>query len=86
MVDARYDGLTLPGRALQTPTFRTTVRWSAEQVLGFVRTWSGVQSYMTATKQDPVEQIAGAVRDLFGSENSVQEVSWPLYIMAARQE
>jgi ubiquinone/menaquinone biosynthesis C-methylase UbiE len=85
MVDAHYDGLRLPGKALQAPAFRTTARWSAEEVLKFVRTWSGVQSYMAATKQDPVEQIAAAVRDVFGGDNAVQEVSWPLYIRAARQ-
>ena len=85
MVDSHYDGITLPGKPLQTPAFRTTVRWSAEEVLRFVRTWSGVQSYMAATKQDPVEQIAQAVRDVFGSDDSVQEVSWPLYIRAAQQ-
>ena len=86
MVDSRYDGLTLPGKALQSPTFRISVRWSADEVLRFVRTWSGVQSYMTATKRDPVAEIATAVRDVFGGDKSVREVSWPLYIRAARQE
>jgi hypothetical protein len=85
MVDARYEGITLPGKALPAPAFRVSVRWSADEVLRFVRTWSGVQSYMAAAKQDPVAQIAKAVRDVFGSDHSVQEVSWPLYLRAARQ-
>ena len=85
MVDARYDGIRLPGEALQPPAFSTTVRWSAEDVLRFVRTWSGVQSYMAATKQDPVERIAKAVWEAFGGDNTVREVSLPLYVLAARQ-
>jgi SAM-dependent methyltransferase len=85
MVDARYEGITLPGKDLPAPAFRVSVRWSADEVLRFVRTWSGVQSYMAATKQDPVVQIAKAVRDVFGGDHSVQEVSWPLYIRAAQQ-
>lgn len=85
MVDACYEGLTLPGKQLPAPTFRVSVRWSADEVLRFVRTWSGVQSYMVATKKDPVAQIARAVRDVFGGD-SVQEVSWPLYIRAAKQQ
>jgi hypothetical protein len=40
---------------------------------------------MAATKQDPVARIAKAIRDVFGGDHSVQEVSWPLYIRAARQ-
>jgi SAM-dependent methyltransferase len=86
MVDSRYGDLTLPGKAISSPAFRVSVRWSADEVLRFVRTWSGVQSYMAATKMDPVAGIATAIRDAFGGENSVQEVSWPLYIRAARQE
>jgi len=86
MVDSRYEGLTLPGKTLHPPALRASMRWSADEVLRFVRTWSGVQSYMTATKRDPVAEIATAVREVFGGENSVQEVSWPLYIRAARQE
>jgi hypothetical protein len=86
MVDSRYEGLTLPGKALQPPTLSVSVRWSADDVLRFVRTWSGVQSYMTATKRDPVVEIDRAVRDVFGSDKSVREVTWPLYIRAARQE
>jgi SAM-dependent methyltransferase len=83
IVDARYESLTLPGKHLPAPAFKVSVRWSALDVLGFVRTWSGVQSYIAATKKDPVAQIAQAIRDVF-SGDSVLEVSWPLYIRAAQ--
>ena len=86
MVDACYTGLTLPGKELAVPALRVSVRWSAHDVLRFVRTWSGVQSYIAATKKDPVAQIATAVQDVFGGHDSILEVSWPLYIRAARQQ
>lgn len=85
MVDSRYEGITLPGTPLPAPAFRMSVRWSADEVVRFVRTWSGVRSCMAATKQDPVAQIAETVRDVLGGDNAMQEVSWPLYIRAARQ-
>jgi SAM-dependent methyltransferase len=84
MVDSRYESLTLPGKDLKAPAFKVSVRWSADDVLKFVNTWSGVQSYMAETKQDPVAQIAGSVRDLFGGDDTIQEVSWPLYVLAAK--
>jgi hypothetical protein len=84
MVDSRYESLTLPGKDLKAPAFKVSVRWSADDVLKFVNTWSGVQSYMAETKQDPVAQIAGSVRDLFGGDDTIQEVSWPLYVRAAK--
>ena len=48
---------------------------------------SGVEIdfYSYHLRKKELEQIAKAVRDVFGSENSVQELSWPLYIRAARQ-
>ena len=42
--------------------------------------------YIAATKKDPVAQIATAVQDVFGGHDSILEVSWPLYIRAARQQ
>lgn len=86
MVDACYAGLTLPGKELAVPALRVSVRWSAHDVLRFVRTWSGVQAYIVATKKDPVAQIATKVRDVFGADDSMLEVSWPLYIRAAKQQ
>ena len=85
LVDARYTGLTLPGQELPTPELNVSVRWSADDVLRFVRTWSGVQSYIAAGKDDPVARLAPAVRDLFGGDDTTLDVNWPLYIRAARQ-
>jgi hypothetical protein len=61
------------------------VRWTSEQVLRFVRTWSGVQSYKALKQRDPVIEIEGAVREALGGDDSPVTLSWPLYIRAARQ-
>jgi len=84
MVDARYEGLSLPGEPLAAPSFRVSVRWNADQALRFVRTWSGVQSYMAVTHKDPVREIEGSVRRALGGGDSAVELSWPLYVRAAR--
>src|SRR5262249_45945056 len=84
MVDARYEGLALPGEPLKAPSFDVSVRWNADQALRFIRTWSGVQSYMVVAKKDPVVEIEGAVREALGGGDSAVELRWPLYIRAAR--
>ena len=84
MVDARYAGLSLPGEELTTPSFRVSVRWTSRQVIDFVRTWSGVQSYIAATKQDPVIELRAQIEAAFRGRDAVREVSWPLYVRAAR--
>jgi SAM-dependent methyltransferase len=84
MVDARYEGLSLPGEPLKPPSFSVSVRWNADQVLRFVRTWSGVQSYMAVARKDPVVEIEEAVREALGGGDSAVELRWPLYLRAAR--
>ena len=83
MVDSRYEGLSLPGDALEPPSFRVTVQWTSDQVLRFVRTWSGVQAYRAVTQQDPVLAIEDEVRQALGGDSRVT-LSWPLYVRAAR--
>jgi SAM-dependent methyltransferase len=84
LVDARYEGLLLPGEALRPPALSVSVRWTAEEVLRFVRTWSGVRSYQAVTRRDPVLTIEAAVRQALGGGDSPVTLSWPLYIRAAR--
>lgn len=83
-VDDRYEGIELPGRRLETPPFVAAVRWTASEILMFMRTWSGVQAFIEATGKDPVAAIAPEVKRLCGSGDSVHELQWPLYLRAAR--
>jgi SAM-dependent methyltransferase len=82
MVDARYEGLGLPGEKLRPPSFEVSVRWTAEQVLRFVRTWSGVEAYRAAHGSDPVLEIERPVRDALGDGPAT--LKFPLYVRASR--
>jgi len=84
LVDDRYRGIVLPGEPLTAPSFRVSVRWRARDVLRFVRTWSGVQSFIEATGRDPVADLEGAVEKAMGGGERVREIRWPLYLLAAR--
>jgi ubiquinone/menaquinone biosynthesis C-methylase UbiE len=84
LVDDRYETLALPGRALETPSLVVSARWTVAQVLDFVRTWSGVQSFAQATGVDPVAALAPRLASLPGAPESVHEIRWPLYLRASR--
>lgn len=84
LVDDRYRTIDLPGRALDAPEFTMSVRWTAAEVLRYVRTWSGVHAYTDATGEDPVERIAPSIDALCGSTGTRHELRWPLYIRASR--
>lgn len=84
LVDDRYGGIVLPGEPLASPSFRVSVRWRARDVLRFVRTWSGVQSFLEETGRDPVADLEGPVEEAMGGDERVREIRWPLYLRAAR--
>jgi len=84
LVDDRYEGLALPGRLLEAPPFVVSMWWTASDLLRFVRSWSGVQSYMEATGRDPVEELVPRLERVCGAPETVHEVRWPLYLRASR--
>jgi hypothetical protein len=59
------------------------VRWTADQVLRYVRTWSGVHAYRAANGRDPVLAIEEAVRVALGGD-APSLLRFPLYVRAAR--
>jgi SAM-dependent methyltransferase len=83
-VDGRYEAITLPGRELEVPAFTVSATWTAREILDFVRTWSGVQTYTQSTGKDPVVELAPAVERACGSADSAHRLRWPLYLRASR--
>jgi SAM-dependent methyltransferase len=84
LVDDRYEGITLPGSAIRAPSLFVSIQWTEAQILGFVRTWSGVEAYVRATGENPVDALVPSIRDRCGSPHAVHELRWPLYILASR--
>src|SRR5262249_36620595 len=84
LVDRKYEDLRLPGEPLEVPSFSASVSWTAEQVLRFMRTWSGVHSYMESRGKDPVLEVEGEIRDALGGPDRPHLLQWPLYVRASR--
>lgn len=83
IVDEGYGGIELPMPAIASPGFEMTVRWSAEAMLGYLRTWSASQRYLRDRGADPVAAIAARVRGAWGGGE--REVAWPLAIKLGRK-
>jgi len=86
LVDDRYEAIQLPGSPLEAPAFSVSVRWTAPEIVRFVRTWSGVQAYRDEKGKDPVISIIPSIEKLCGSPDVVYELRWPLYLRASRLE
>ena len=83
IVESGYRDIELPMPALAHPGFDMRARWTADAMLGYLRTWSACQRYLRDRGADPVDAIDGALRAAWG--DAEREVHWPLAVKMARK-
>ncbi len=57
-IDNKYQDIYLPLPNQQRETFSTYLEWDFDHFIGYLNTWSAVQTYREQTGTDPVSQIA----------------------------
>jgi SAM-dependent methyltransferase len=82
-IEAQYRDIPFPfERIPDPPRMYLTVQWDAEQMLGYIRTWSAVRALEKAKGTAQTEEFAAALKRTWGSQ--VREVRWPIVILAGR--
>lgn len=80
-VDEEYRNIPFPFETIETPAIFIEVDWSAEQVLGYLESWSAVQHYRKATGEDPLPAVAQELRAVWGTPES-KRFRFPLFLKA----
>ena len=83
-VENGYRDLPLPGEQLATPQFSIVRRWTLDDLLGYVGTWSAVQRYRQALGADPLAVVALRLAAAWGDADRTRELRWPLVVKASR--
>ena len=81
-IEAGYETLPFRYELIEMPPSRMNVDWKVEDFLSYLRTWSSVKLYAAARASDPVDDLAGTLRPLWG--NLTRTVSWPLVLKVGR--
>jgi len=84
LIDAGYGTIEFPFTEVTLPRLQMQQRWSLNQFLAYLRTWSAVQRFMNKTGRDPVNELVPALETLWGHAGSARTVTWPLHIRAGR--
>lgn len=84
LVENRYKDIDLPYNAIPVPAFKLQKHWSIDQVLGYLRSWSGVQRYQDAQGSDPVLLVEENLRKAFGNE-ATRLIEWPLSLLVSQK-
>lgn len=82
LVESGYADIPIPGKALETPSFEMCCDWRANDMLGYLRTWSAVKRYEAVAGSDPVARIEDRLVAAWGSAS--RSVVWPLQVLVSR--
>ena len=84
-VEAGYGTLSFPYPELRPPDFRMEQRWTLDQLLGYIRTWSATQGFLEAKGSDPVAELDRELRPGWGDPATSRRIVWPLSMRVGRR-
>lgn len=82
LVENGYATVDFPFDELRAPSLTMSERWTGEQFVGYVGTWSAVQRLTRAGGAPRFEAFARELREAWGAEP--RDVTWPLSLRVGR--
>jgi SAM-dependent methyltransferase len=79
-----YRTVDFPFEEIAAPAFSMERRWTLDDLLGYLRTWSAVKRFEAALGTDPVARVASDLAAAWGAEEE-KTVRWPLAFRAGRK-
>ena len=80
-VDAGYKNIPFPFEEIPAPEIWITKTYTQQQLLGYLRTWSGVKNYIKTGNKDPTDLILKDLTHAWGNAEKL-EVKWPVFVRA----
>ena len=81
-IETEYRELDFPFEPVATPVFEMRRRWTLEQTVAYLGTWSSVARYRAATGADPLALIHRALGSAWGP--GARDLVWPVHLRCFR--
>jgi SAM-dependent methyltransferase len=78
-VDEQYANIPFPFEEITAPVFHICLRWSLEDLGGYLRTWSALQKFITACGHDPVDGLIEKLKPLWGNK-PLRQIIFPVHL------
>jgi hypothetical protein len=82
LIDQHYSRIEFPFEKIPAPEFDFAFEWTAEELQGYIATWSAVQKFIGEKGVDPVEQLMKRLRSVLPKKKF--RVSFPLFVTMGR--
>jgi hypothetical protein len=83
-IEAGYRTLPFPFAEIAAPEFGLELKWSLEQVLGYVSSWSATARYREAQGTDPVPVLLDSLTPVWPAASTQVSVRMPLGMRAGK--
>ncbi len=83
LVDQGYSTIPFPFKEIKSPEMAIAKHWNMRQLLGYLRTWSGVKHYLKKQSSDPTLLILDQLKEAWG-DDELLKVYWPVHVRAGR--
>lgn len=83
-VENHYRDLVMPWPAVEAPVMDMTMRWTREDLMGYVNTWSATVKLVQVKGDAAVRKLAEELAKVW-PDGEVRTVRWPLTIKLARR-
>lgn len=84
LVEEGYRSIQMPFAELEVPGFEMAEWWTAEQLVGYVGTWSATSAYRKALNEDPTVELEARLREVWGDPDEAHRVVWQLSVRVGR--
>lgn len=79
-----YRTIPFPFDEIALPAMELEMRWTLEELAGYVRTWSATARYVAERGIDPVVEIEQSLSRDWGDPRQARGIRWPLHVRAGR--
>lgn len=83
-IDAGYRTIPFPFEEIEVPEFRMEYKWTVDDVLGYLSSWSAVQHYIRKNGQNPLDLIDSDLKRAWGDVGE-REISCQILLKVGRK-
>jgi hypothetical protein len=82
-IDDHYRSLPFPYEETEIPSFQIECKWNLAQLIGYLNTWSALNHYKKEKGINPLEEIIPELKGIWGNEDLVRSVQFPIITKVA---
>ncbi|MBK7763516.1 MAG: class I SAM-dependent methyltransferase [Bacteroidetes bacterium] len=81
----KYQSIELPFTNIETPNFIAKANYTLDEVMNYMFSWSGVQTYIRQEGRNPLEIVYPELLKVWGDPEMKREIHWYLHSKCSRK-